>query len=161
MAITKRQHVAKIRGHPVYSINGIVLIPCSSSEAAADAIAEANLSNGPAEKLESESESDSDFADDNRDIESLSRDDASIKSDTTQGDQSELSEQARESNVAKDVIENQGLYGRFARNWFSRKGYVFALNLVPAIASCSIVASFNYSAHDDFYTLSIGRTDTN
>ena len=137
MAITDRQQVANVRGYPVFAINNVALIPCSSKKEASAAIAEANASRKSVQGINSDSE----LSDEDDAIEHESHDDASVKSEAIQGDQAERPKQTRESNVAQDVFGNQGRYGRFAERWFSKKGWVAERRMMQGMSSNEAIRS--------------------
>ena len=123
--ISGRKEVAQIRGYPVYVITRVILVPLHSQGEAKIAIDTANnilekdagkRSEGveSAEHLEAE-----DVPSEKKDISpasSSSQDEEGVQDHHIESD-------ASISNVAQDVIQQKGQYGRFAERWFSRKGW--------------------------------------
>ncbi|KAL5115494.1 hypothetical protein ACEQ8H_006635 [Pleosporales sp. CAS-2024a] len=102
IAITGHDHVAQVRGKPVYKLTDVRLLPLSSPAAASHALASARADAQPA------------GPDDDDDHDADSDDGTTASSEVVA---------AADSTVAADVIQRKGVYGRFADSWFSRKGW--------------------------------------
>lgn len=112
ITITRRQQVAQIFGHPIYAVTGVAVTPCSSKEAASDAIKKTAI------LLDSDSASaaeDTEGSDEESDVPASASDE--IEDATTENTGSSRS--ARNS-IAEDVFRKRGSYGKFAQRWFSR-----------------------------------------
>lgn len=129
ITITGRQHVAQVRGFPVYVVTDVALTPCAGQNEAESAVANtaAKLRRASAEKLGDESDTESEIdgpsvsgADDTEDPGALSDRDTSGSGDAPDPGASG----ERGSSIAEDVIKRRGSYGRFAQRWFSGKGWM-------------------------------------
>lgn len=120
ISITRRRQVALIQGKPVYAITEIALTPVSTKEEAEAAIAHTQKllqkkavdTYGPDSDTEGEEVEPVEIASDEVDDEFHS----------ATGD-SRPNEHKRTSSIAEDVITRKGGYGRFAKRWFSKKGW--------------------------------------
>ncbi|EHY54367.1 hypothetical protein HRR83_008050 [Exophiala dermatitidis] len=123
IAITQREQVAQIFGKPVFVITDIALLPLSSQSEADKAITAATASRASTEQTESvveDSESELSDAEDD--------DDGSLSSDTepqtpVDKKQGTLHRSSSATSIARDVWNNRVQYGRFASQWFSRRGW--------------------------------------
>ncbi|EEQ27176.1 hypothetical protein McanMca71_005256 [Microsporum canis] len=119
ISITQRQQVAHILGKPVFVITGVSIIPLSGQAEASKAINQAQraLENSPDTYDLSDSESDNseDF---------LAGDHNNFDAISPEGDiYPPVDEPSNETSIAEDVIKKRGRYGRFAAEWFARKGW--------------------------------------
>ncbi|KAM5475440.1 hypothetical protein MauCBS54593_001129 [Microsporum audouinii] len=119
ISITQRQQVAHILGKPVFVITGVSIIPLSGQAEASKAINQAQraLENSPDTYDLSDSESDNseDF---------LASDHNNFDAISPEGDiYPPVDEPSNETSIAEDVIKKRGRYGRFAAEWFARKGW--------------------------------------
>ena len=125
ISICEREQVAQIRGKPVYKITDVALIPLSSQSDADQAIVSARDHVQRHRKTQGLGEDDYDSDSEEDDAPSVTdslEEDAApsprgVKDPVTgqQGD--------RRTSVAEDVMQNKGVYGRFADKWFSKKGW--------------------------------------
>lgn len=117
--------MAQIRGSPVYVITSVALIPLSSQSDAEKAIEQTkkevqrHTSHQEAQDVSIDSHGSAD-----EDSEGHVTDDSpeQPKALTPSGNTRPKSQEENDS-VAQDVIGKRGQYGRFAENWFSRKGW--------------------------------------
>jgi len=113
ISITHREHVAQIRDHPIFAIKDVTLIPLSSRIDAEKAISAAQKSLKHSDGLQ-------DFVSDDETDPGTPR--ASLQ-EQRENDASALDPQAKPSSdgpITKGVIQNVGMYGRFAEKWFKR-----------------------------------------
>jgi hypothetical protein len=144
ISITGREHVAQIRGKPVYKITDVTLIPLSSQADADKAIATARehvrrynrAQADGADETDSEDEDDAPSVTDSLIEESAPPD--SVVKDHVTGQKGPAS---RDSSVAADVIQRKGVYGRFADKWFSRKGWSADSRRTQGLSSPDSVAA--------------------
>lgn len=127
ISISRRELVAQIRGKPIYSISEVALIPLSSQLDAEKAIVRARDSQRRHNEQELEdASSDSEFerhSEDERDDISLP-DEASPTSPLPgESSASKPSPHKRGTSIARDVIQQKGIYGRFTQKWFSKGGW--------------------------------------
>jgi SacI homology domain len=124
LCITRREQVAQIFGKSIYVIKDVAILPLSSQQEAEKAIIQARASLRKA-KPPQESDGASSASEES---EHEGFDEHSV------GDPSESQIPANESHqtpgrsttttsVVQDVIERKGQYGRFASQWFSRRGW--------------------------------------
>lgn len=126
ISICGREQVAQVRGKPIYKITDVALIPLASQSEADKAITSTrehlhrhNKAKGTGEDdTDSESEDDAPSVTDSL-VEEPPRSPIEVKDPVT-GQRSPID---KRSSVAEDVIQNKGVYGRFANKWFSRKGW--------------------------------------
>jgi hypothetical protein len=126
ISITAREHVAQIRGKPVYKITDVALIPLSSQADADKAIASAREHAQRYNKGQAGGgdETDSDDEDDAPSVtDSLIDEGTTTSNEVTDPVTGQKSPAPRDTTVASDVIQRKGVYGRFADKWFSRKGW--------------------------------------
>ncbi|KAG0135304.1 phosphoinositide phosphatase SAC1 [Tuber indicum] len=118
IAITDREQVATIRGrYPIYVVTGVALIPLSSRKDSEAAISKARAWKSGAGEAESDEAPDTDIEED---------DDTAIVDDELQDQvnpDSKSVNHRRQSSIGEDVIGRKGAYGRFAENWFSKRGW--------------------------------------
>ncbi|KAF2843816.1 SacI domain-containing protein [Patellaria atrata CBS 101060] len=117
ISISGRDQVAQIRGKPIYVIRDVAVIPLSSRDDADKAITQAKenikrsvRSDGYVEASDNETSDDDD---------SLSL----TENESGELEKSKTVKHERSSSVAEDVIGKKGVYGRFAKKWFSKKGW--------------------------------------
>ncbi|KAH8728124.1 SacI homology domain-containing protein [Phaeosphaeriaceae sp. PMI808] len=127
ISIAGREQVAQIRGKPIYKITDVALIPLSSQAEADKAIKSAREHAQRHNNAQAVGEVDTDSEDDD-DAPSVT--DSLIEEGTTASSvevkdpvTGQKGPVQRETSVASDVIQNKGVYGRFADKWFSRKGW--------------------------------------
>ncbi|KAF2672838.1 SacI domain-containing protein [Microthyrium microscopicum] len=120
VSISRREQVALISGKPIYSISEVALIPLSSQADAEQAIAKARSAQFRHSTSNEDFLSDSENSEDNISL----PDDASVITADPDPDKDQI-EQAKQkvSNVAENVINKKGIYGRFADKWFSKQGW--------------------------------------
>lgn len=133
ITITHRRQVAEINGLPVFVICNVSLIPLSSQLEATNAIKVAETSSSTDSAQSVSNATDSDVSDDDGETSGnalhddgeaadLSPVPASPAEEAPLGPESSRDHRAT-SNVARDVLDRKGQYGRFAERWFSRKGW--------------------------------------
>jgi hypothetical protein len=126
ISITAREHVAQIRGKPVYKITDVALIPLSSQADADKAIASAREHAQRYNKAQAAGEDETDSEDEDHApsvTDSMIDDGTTASNDITDPVTGQKSPAPRDTTVASDVIQRKGVYGRFADKWFSRKGW--------------------------------------
>jgi hypothetical protein len=125
ISICGREQVAQVRGRPIYKITDVALIPLASQADADKAIAATRehvqrhnkalgVGHGDAD---TESDDDTPSATDSL-VDDHTPPPAEVK-DALTGQVTPT----RRTNVAEDVMQRKGVYGRFADKWFSRKGW--------------------------------------
>jgi SacI homology domain len=119
IAITRREQVAQILGKPVYVISDVAVLPLSSQHDANKAITAAAPANLPVE-LNSDESSDSDVSTRPEPETPLDLSDDAASTDIAQ---SLEKRKVSGTRIAEDVIARKGQYGRFASQWFSKKGW--------------------------------------
>jgi vesicle coat complex subunit len=120
ISITPREQVANIRGKAIYSIKDVTLIPLSSQAAAEEAILSAGKSTTQNKKTTAEDTEESDIEDD--------AETASVNEETSDKaaealDAPDNTVLKKSTTFVKDVVQDKGLYGRFANKWFSKNGW--------------------------------------
>jgi hypothetical protein len=120
VSITQRQQIANIRGKPIYSIKDVTLIPLSSQAAAEEAILSAGKAITQDKKTAAEDTEESDIEDD--------AETASVNEETSSKaaealDAPDNTVLKKSTTFVKDVVQDKGLYGRFANKWFSKNGW--------------------------------------
>ena len=133
IAITKRQQVAQIQGSAIYVISDVCLIPLSSQENAAKFVLQTKKllqkAPGGTDGVLSDSDvSEEEEEDDTEHDHDLNSEVSPVNADVSSVDESALQKRPEgpnrsTSNVAEDVFEKKGQYGRFADRWFSKKGW--------------------------------------
>jgi SacI homology domain len=124
LCITRREQVAQIFGKPIYVIRDVAILPLSSQEEADQAISQTQAVR---QKAKTSQQSDiASSASEESGNESL--DDHSVgdpsESQTPVGERPQTGGRSEStSSVVQDVIERKGPYGRFASQWFSRRGW--------------------------------------
>ncbi|KAI9808150.1 MAG: hypothetical protein M1825_004607 [Sarcosagium campestre] len=131
--ITRRDLVAYIRGKPVYVIADVGIIPLQSEDEAQDAVsrlratlkkqAKSDSSESPSNSDSSDSEGDQLITSDDERHDSDPGDPASATGDSTPTQNTDSQSRERRTSIAEDVIGRRGVYGRFATNWFSARGW--------------------------------------
>ena len=131
ITVLNREQVAQVRGHPIYVITDVTLIPLSSQSEARQAISQAKESLkkfSQHQTLCPESETSDDdenhdeaFQTDHDDQASPVSSDSSALVDPSASRRFGLARNT--SSVAEDVIGRKGLYGRFAERWFWKMGW--------------------------------------
>ena len=122
ISITQRNQVAQIRGKPVYSIKDVTLIPLSSQSDAEEAIVAAARALKQEKKTETDTSEESDGDEDDADTASVT-DDGAPDEAAKAFDAPESSTLKKSTTFVKDVVQDKGLYGRFANRWFSKSGW--------------------------------------
>ncbi|KAI1303433.1 SacI homology domain-containing protein [Xylaria venustula] len=123
IAITGRQQVAQIRGHPVYVVTDVAVTPCTSQDAAQTAIGHTALKlrrNSAEKPVEEISDTESEIEPLPSAIGAEDIEDPATQSD---GEVSQTGERGAQSGIAQDVFKKNANYGRFAQKWFSSKGW--------------------------------------
>jgi hypothetical protein len=124
ISITRRQQVAQIQGKPIYVITEVALTPLHSKAEAESAIARTKASLRK-RKVDGHAMDENDTEDDEGELSAAVSDDVEDDHVETPSKDGPLSptEHKRTSSVAEDVMARKGGYGRFAQNWFSKKGW--------------------------------------
>jgi hypothetical protein len=120
ISITQRQQVANLRGKPIYSIKDVTLIPLSSQSDAEEAIHGAGRALGQDKKTAAEDTEESDIEDD---AETGSVNDEAHGEAAEALDAPSNTPLKKSTTFVKDVVQDKGLYGRFANKWFSKSGW--------------------------------------
>lgn len=128
IAITDSKQVALIRGqHPVYVITNIALIPLSSRKDAAHAIKRANTSRKPAVTTDGNASDTEDEGETDAEDGTFTPTPGTAVDDEVQDEITEIGKatasHSRFSSIGEDVIGKKGAYGRFAKKWFSNRGW--------------------------------------
>ena len=131
ITVLNREQVAQVRGHAIYVITDVTLIPLSSQSEARHAINQAKETlkkSSQHQTLSPESETSDD--DENHD-EAFQSDHDDQASPGSSGSSALVDPSASRpfglarntSSVAEDVIGRKGSYGRFAERWFWKMGW--------------------------------------
>lgn len=121
ISITRRQQVAQIQGKPIYVVTEVALTPLGSRAEAETSIAQTH--NGLQKRtIDGHASDDSDSESDAGDFPAAVHDDIDDETTTGQSSPTKLGHN-RTKSVAEDVITRKGSYGRFTRNFFSKKGW--------------------------------------
>jgi hypothetical protein len=124
ISITRRQQVAQIRGKPVYVVTEVALTPLASKAEAESSIASTQAA---LQRSLHDGEHDVDDSDTDEDTGGRSNPDGDDVEDdipsVAPASSSASSEHKRANSIAEDVMTRKGGYGRFAHNWFSKKGW--------------------------------------
>ena len=139
ITILQREKVTQVRGCPIYVITDVALIPLSSLSEAQKAINQAKESlkkSGQHRVSSPDSESSDDVEIDEarqyvRDEQTLLGSPGSSTEEDNSAARPSILAQGT-SNVAGDVIEKKGQYGRLAERWFSRKGWAQGMSVEGA-----------------------------
>ncbi|TVY21650.1 Phosphatidylinositide phosphatase [Lachnellula arida] len=122
VSITRRQQVALIQGKPIFCITEVAITPLASRAEAAASITHTQTSlQGKVADNHGTDESDSEA--DEGEISAAVGDDVDDEELHPAVVESTPAEHKRTSSVAEDVISRKGGYGRFAKKWFSKKGW--------------------------------------
>ncbi|TVY82580.1 Phosphatidylinositide phosphatase [Lachnellula suecica] len=121
ISITRRQQVAIVQGKPIFAITEVALTPLAS-RAEADAAITHTQKSLQRKATDNNGLEDSDTEGEEEEV--------STVSDDVEDDESHpaavgpvTGEHKRSSSVAEDVMARKGGYGRFAKKWFSKKGW--------------------------------------
>lgn len=109
-----------MRGKPIYSIKDVTLIPLSSQSDAEEAIFGAGRALGQDKKTAAEDTEESDIEDD---AETGSVNDEAPGEAAEAFDAPSNTPLKKSTTFVKDVVQDKGLYGRFANKWFSKSGW--------------------------------------
>lgn len=112
--------MALIQGKAIYAITEVALTPLSSRQEADAAII--HTSKQLEKKVVDNHGLDSDTEGDEAEVSAVS-DDVDDEVPPTAAAATTPGEHKRTSSVAEDVITRKGGYGRFAKKWFSKKGW--------------------------------------
>ena len=117
IVITRREHIASIRGKAIYAVRDVTLIPLASQEEAQKTIDNARTGLTKAAGVASGVETDYSEVEDEADT-------ASVASIDEGKDAEPMKEPLEKSTTStKDDDQNQGKgYGSFAKRWFGRGG---------------------------------------
>jgi SacI homology domain len=124
LCITRREQVAQIFGKPIYAIKDVAILPLSSQAEADQAISQTQAGRQKAKtSQQSDIASSASEESGNESVDDHSVGDPS-ESQTPVGERPQTGERNENtSSVVQDVIERKGPYGRFASQWFSRRGW--------------------------------------
>lgn len=127
ISITRRQQVAQIQGKPIYVCTEVAITPLVSRKEAEKSVLETRAAmqkkDAEGEGLDYSSGSDSEIEEGTHSpVSSDEIDDHDLPS-TTNSSAKTSGAHKRTSSIAEDVITRKGGYGRFAQNWFSKKGW--------------------------------------
>ncbi|KAI9802115.1 MAG: hypothetical protein M1833_002036 [Piccolia ochrophora] len=133
VVVSQREQVAQLWGKPVYVITDVAIIPLSSQADAENAIKRTSDSIKKQDKAASEDDQRASDVSDDANDQVVTDEDERHKHDALaprEPDESTITPEGshpglpkRRTSVAEDVIGKKGLYGRFADNWFSRRGW--------------------------------------
>ena len=123
IAITRREQVAQIFGKPVYVVTDVALLPLSSPiEAEKGIVAAVRQRETMADTDEDSSDTESTVEDsqeghsaEDAHEEPSPADDVRLKAGKDDG--------TAKTNIAEDVFTRRGPYGKFASQWFTKKGW--------------------------------------
>jgi hypothetical protein len=115
--ITRREQVASIRSKAIYAVRDVTLIPLTSQSDAEQRIKTARQRLSKAQGTAAGMETEDSEIDDEAETASI----ASATDEEASKDAAAL-EPPEKDSFAKNVIQKQGKYGRFAQRWFSRNG---------------------------------------
>lgn len=122
ISITRRQQVAIVQGNPIYAITEIA-ITALGSRAEADASIAHTQTSLQRKAIDDHGMDDTDTEGDEGEVSAAVSDDVDDDEPHPAGVNSRPGEHKRTSSVAEDVISRKGGYGRFAKKWFSKKGW--------------------------------------
>lgn len=123
LCITRRDQVAQIFGKPIYVIKDVAILPLSSQAEADQAI---NQTQAGLQKAKGSHESDEASSTSGEDgYESFGDHSVADPSESqTPAEKPQIGGRSESTtSVVQDVIERKGQYGRFASQWFSRRGW--------------------------------------
>jgi hypothetical protein len=126
ISISGREQVAQIRGKAIYKITDVTLIPLASQFEADRAIGSAreNIQRRKEAEGLGEDDYDSDSEEETASVtDSLVEDEPAARTEVKNPVTGQQRRLQRKTSVAEDVMQNKGLYGRFADKWFSKKGW--------------------------------------
>lgn len=125
ISITSREEVANIWNRPVYAIRDVTLIPLTSKAEASKAIASAQGARRHNANLAYREETDESDVGEDAEVSSIGSDDEPKRRPEDEAGALEVPK----SGVAKpsttfvrNVVQERGRYGRFAKSWFSKDG---------------------------------------
>jgi hypothetical protein len=127
ISITRREQVAQIHGAPVYVVADVALTPLSSRKDAEASVKSTKASLVEASQAGVEEEESSESEDDEAILAANNSDEIDdVEEAEDQPPPSELLAKThkRSGSVVEDVFSKKGGYGRFARSWFSRNGWM-------------------------------------
>lgn len=140
-----------MRGKPVYKITDVTLIPLASHSEADIAVTSTREHlhrHNKARTAEDDTDSGSD--DDAPSVtDSLVEDGTHTPTEVKDPVTGQRSPTDKRSSVAEDVIQNKGVYGRFANKWFSRKGWSADKRRTQGLSSEEDLASRNVPKNVD------------
>lgn len=116
--ITRREQVAQIQGRPIYAVRDVSIIPLSSQDEAEKAITAARTQVTDKGAVTGETGD----SDDDEEIEASSQDHEELQADI-EALEPPASVLQKSTTFVKDVVRDQGKYGRFAERWFSKTGW--------------------------------------
>lgn len=127
ISITRRQQVAQVQGKPIYLCTEVAITPLLSRKEAEKSVLETRSAlqqkDAEGEGLDYSSGSESEDEEGARSPVSADEIDDHDLPSTTNSSAKTSGAHKRTSSVAEDVITRKGGYGRFAQNWFSKKGW--------------------------------------
>ncbi|TVY49761.1 Phosphatidylinositide phosphatase [Lachnellula occidentalis] len=122
ISITRRQQVALIQGKPIFCITEVAITPLASRAEATASITHTQTSL-QGKVADNHATDDSDTDAEEGEISAAVGDDVDDEELPPAVVDSTPAEHKRTSSVAEDVISRKGGYGRFAKKWFSKKGW--------------------------------------
>ena len=131
ITVLTREQVAQVRGHAIYVITDVTLIPLSSQSEARHAINQAKESLKKSSQHQTLSPESETSDDDENHNEAFPSDHDDQASPVSSGSSALVDPTASRpfgpawstSSVAEDVIGKKGSYGRFAERWFWKMGW--------------------------------------
>ncbi|KAJ2903030.1 hypothetical protein MKZ38_010536 [Zalerion maritima] len=127
ITVTRRRQVAQIRGYSVYVATGVTITPCSAYKEAEESVAKTHedLESSSASLTPNESDSESESEVETPPLDEVEDVPSPISEQREPpGISNGAPTNGVESEIAKNVIERKGSYGRFATRWFSRRGWM-------------------------------------
>lgn len=121
ISITGREQVAQIRGRPIYAVRDVTLIPLSSRSEAERAISTAQKALKQSGVTAAEETDDSDV-DEDTEISAIGDSEQPPEAAALEPPKSKGALQ-KSTTFVKNVVQDQGRYGRFAGRWFSKGGW--------------------------------------
>jgi hypothetical protein len=118
IVITRREQVASIRSKAIYAVRDVTLIPLTSQSDAEQRIKTARQRLNNAQGTAAGTETEDSEVEDEAETASI----ASATDEEASKDAAALEPPKKKESFAKNVIQKQGKYGRFAQRWFSRNG---------------------------------------
>lgn len=141
IAVTQREQVAQIFGKPVYVVTDVALVPLSSQIDAHHAISASIASRSREAMMDADSELSDDPGEHDDDVRSETEPHDAEPETPLDDCRPEQPRTSSNTSIARDVIANRGQYGRFASQWFSRRGWGVGRNVNSSATAPAVSAS--------------------